>query len=142
MVDALWEAGRVLAPEGIVIDLRPITGPVIIEAVTAARTTAAVEVDSYGAAEDDAAADAAVRHALSRAWFAFEQSLKFVVEIDCDSAADLKTYAETGRRMREARIPYHDLEVRRNELSAATGEAAWLRCQRPSILSVYRKARP
>ena len=142
MVDALWEAGRVLVPEGIVIDVRPITAPVIIEAATAARTTGAVEIDSYGAAEDDAAADAAVRHALSRTWFAFEQSLKFVVEIDCESAADLKAYAETGRRMREAKIPYDELEMRRNELSVATGQAARLRCQRPSILSVYRKAGP
>jgi hypothetical protein len=139
MVDALCEAQRVLVPEGICIDIRPVTAPVRIEAVTAVRTAKAIEVDSYGAAEDDAAADAAVQQALSSKWFVFEQRCDFDFEVYCDSGADLRAYAETGRRMREARIPYDDLNSQRNELAAITGLPSRLRCHRPSMLSVYSK---
>ena len=60
MVDALLEARRVLVADGIVIDVRPITAPALIESVSAAQVTAAVEMNTYGATEDEAAADAAV----------------------------------------------------------------------------------
>src|SRR5438552_3384063 len=122
MVDALLEARRVLVAEGIVIDVRPITAPVIIESVSADRVTAAVEIDSYGAAEDDTAADVAVRHILSRAWFVFERSRHFDFEVYYDSATDLKAFVETSKRMRGASIPYQELEERRSELGAATGQ--------------------
>jgi hypothetical protein len=134
MVDALLEARRVLVAEGIVIDIRPITAPTIIESVSGDRVTAAFEIDSYGAAEDEAAADAAVRHILSRDWFAFEGSREFDFEVHCDSAMDLKAFVETSKRMRGASIPYQELE------SAATGQASRLRCHRPWKMSVYRKA--
>jgi hypothetical protein len=140
MVDALREAQRVLAPGGTVVDVRPLTARLVIELVTAERAVWAAEADANGAAEDDASADAAVRHALSRGWFAFQQSGQFDFEVYCDTAADLKTYTQTGRRMREANIPYEDLERRRRELSASTGAAARLRCHRPKMLSVYLKA--
>jgi hypothetical protein len=142
MVDALLEARRVLVAEGIVIDVRPITAPALIESVSADRVTAAVEIDSYGAAEDEAAADAAVRHALSHAWFAFERSRRFDFEIYYDSAADLKAFVETSKRMRGSRIPYQELEERRIELGAATRQPSRLRCHRPWTMSVYRKVSP
>jgi hypothetical protein len=142
MVDALLEARRVLMAEGIVIDVRPITAPAMIESVSADQVTSAVEIDSSGAVEDEAAADAAVRHALSHAWFAFERIRPFDFEVYCDSAADLKAFVETSKRMREARIPYQELEERRSELGAATGQPSRLRCHRPWIVSVYRKANP
>ena len=140
MVDALREAHRVLVPGGTVVDLRPLTARVVVEVVTADRADWAAEADAYGAAEDDASADAAVRHALSCGWFVLRRSDRFDFEVYCDTAADLKAYAEKGRRMREAKIPYEDLERRRREVSAATGQAARLRCHRPKMLSVYLKA--
>jgi len=142
MVDALLEARRVLVAKGVVIDISPITAPALIESVSAARVTAAVEVGAYGATEDEAAADAAVRHALSHGWFAFERSRPFDFEVYYDSAEDLKTFVETSKRMREASIPYQELEERRSELGAATGQPSRLRCHRPWTVSVYRKAGP
>ena len=140
MVDALREAHRVLAPGGTVVDVRPLTARVVIELVTADRADLAAEADAYGAAEDDASADAAVRHAVSCGWFAFQRSDRFDFEVYCDTAADLKAYAEMGRRMRDASIPYEDLERRRREVSASTEHAARLRCHRPKMLSVYLRA--
>jgi hypothetical protein len=140
MVDALLEVRRVLVAEGIVIDVRPVTAPVIIESVSADRVTTGVEVDAYGAVEDEAAADAAIRYALSNAWFAFHRSRQFDFEVYYDSAADLKAFVETSKRMRGASIPYRELEVRRRELGATTGQPSRLRCHRPWIMSVYCRA--
>jgi hypothetical protein len=142
IVDALLEAQRVLVAEGIVIDVPPITAPALIESVSAARVTAATEINAYGATEDETAADAAVWHALSHAWFAFELSRPFDFEAIAISAEDLKTLVETSKRMRQYRIPYQELEERRNELGAATGQPSRLRCHRPWIMNVYRKASP
>ena len=127
---------------GIVIDVRPITAPAIIESVSAGRVTAAVEIDANGAAEDEEAADVAVRHILSRGWFAFERSRLFDFEVHYDSITDLKAFVGMSKRMRGADIPYQELEERRIELAAATGRPSRLRCHRPWMVSVYRKASP
>ena len=137
MVDALREARRVLTPRGILVDVRPVTEPMVVEVVIAARAIRAKEVDACSTPEDVAAADAAVQYALSGEWFAFEKSLRFDFEIYCDTAADLRLYAQT-RQLREAEIPYEELEKRRRELGA-DGQTARLRCRRPWNLSSYRK---
>ena len=84
-----------------------------------------------------AAADAAVQLAVSREWLLFDTSLPFPFEIYCDSAAELRLYAE-ARKLRGAEIPYEELEERLRELSAEA-PAARLRCRRPWMLSTYRK---
>ena len=137
MVHALREAHRVLAPSGVLIDVRPVTAPLVVEVLIATEAAWAKTVDSYSAPEDVAAADAAVRHAVSREWLVFEKSLPFNFDIYCDSAAELSVYAE-AKKLCGAEIPYEDLEERRRELGAE-GHAARLRCRRPWMLSTYRK---
>jgi hypothetical protein len=66
MVNALREAQRVLTPSGVLIDVRPVTAPIVVEVVIATQTVWAKTVESYSAPEDVAAADAAVHHAVSR----------------------------------------------------------------------------
>ena len=136
MVDALREARRVLTPRGILIDVRPVTAPMVVEVVIAARAIWAKEVDACSTPED-MAADAAIQHSLSCEWFAFEKSHPFDLAIYCDTAADLRLYAQT-RKLREAEIPYEELEERWRELSA-DGQTARLRCRRPWMLATYRK---
>jgi hypothetical protein len=136
MVDALREARRVLTPRDILVDVRPVTAPMVVEVVIATRAIWATEVSSYVGAEDNAAADAAVQHALSDEWFVFEKRHPFNFEIYCDTAEDLKLYAQMHRRMREAEIPYEALEVRRCELS--DGPTARLRCRRSWVLSIKK----
>ena len=94
-------------------------------------------VNSYSAPEDVAAADAAVKHALSREWLVFGTRVPFNFEIYCDSAAELSVYAE-ARKLRGAQIPYEELEERRREL-CLEGRPARLRCVRPWMLSTYCK---
>ena len=138
MVNALREAHRVLTPSGVLIDIRPVIAPLVVEVVIAAQPVWAKPVESYSAPEDVAAAEAAVQHALVRDWLVFETSLSFPFEIYCDSAAELRVYAE-ARKLCGAEIPYEELEERRRELGSE-GQAARLRCRRPWMLSTYRKA--
>ena len=137
MVDALREAQRVLTPSGVLIDVRPVTVPIVVEVVIPTRAVWAKTVELYSAPEDVAAADAAVQHAVSREWITFETRVPFDFEIYCDSAAELSVYAE-ARKLRGADIPYEELEERRRE-SSSEGQTARLRCRRPWMLSTYRK---
>jgi len=137
MVNALQEARRVLTPNGVLVDVRPVTAPIIMEMVIDGQAVWAKTVDSYSAPEDVAAAGAAVQHALSNEWFVFETSLPFRFDIYCDTAAEFSVYAE-ARKLRGAEIPYQELEERRREFGAE-GQPARLRCRRPWMLSTYRR---
>jgi hypothetical protein len=137
MVNALREAQRVLTPSGVLIDVRPVTVPIVVEVVNATQAVWAKTIESYSAPDDVAAADAAVQHAVSREWLVFETRLPFQFEIYCDSAAELREYAE-ARKLRGAEIPYEELEERRREFGVE-GHAARLRCRRPWMLSTCRK---
>ena len=137
MVDALREARRVLKPQGVLVNVRPVTTPMVVQVVATTRTIWAKEVASYSTPEDVVAAEAAVQQALSGELFAFEKSLPYDFEIYCDTAADLSLYAQ-ARKLPEAEIPYEELEERRRELGA-DGQTARLRCRRPWLMSTYRK---
>lgn len=137
MVDALREARRVLTPRSVLIDVRPVVAPIVVEVIIAAQTIWMKEVESYSAPEEVAAADAAVQHAISAEWFAFEKYIPFDFEVFCDTAEELSAYVQ-DRKLHGEEIPYHELEERRRELGAG-GQAARLRCRRPWMLSTYRK---
>jgi hypothetical protein len=137
MVDALRESCRVLAPSGVLIDVRPLIEPLVVEVLIGAEPVWSNSVDSFSAPDDVAAAEAAARHAASLEWFAFESSLRFNFDVYCGTAAELRVYAE-GRRLEGAEIPYEQLDERRREL-AATGHPARLRCRRPWMVSTWRR---
>ena len=62
--------------------------------VIATHTVWPKTVYTYSAPEDVAAADTAVQLAVSREWLVFDTSLPFPFEIYCDSATELRVYAE------------------------------------------------
>ena len=137
MVDALREANRVLTPPGVLIDVRPVMAPIAVEVVIANEAAWAKTIELYSAPEDNAAADAAVQHDVSRAAFVFERHIGFDFEIYCDSVAELRAYVE-ARKLRGAEIPYDELEERQRGFETQSQEAR-LRCRRPWMLSTYRK---
>ena len=137
MVNALREAQRVLTPSGVLINVHPLIAPIEVAVLIATRPVWTKTLDLFSAPEDVAAADAAVQIGVSRKWLTHESSVSFDFDIYCDSAAELRVYAE-ARKLRGAEIPYEELEGRRRELAAGV-RAARLRCRRPWKLSTYRK---
>jgi len=137
MVDALREAHRVLKPSGAPIDVRPVTAPIVLEVVIATHAVWAKTIYTYSAQEDVAAADAAVRLAVSCDGFSSTRVFRPLFETYCDSAAELRLYAG-ARKLRGGEIPYEELEEPLRELGAEA-TAARLRCRRPWMLSTYRK---
>jgi hypothetical protein len=119
----------------VLVDVRPLVAPIVVEVIVAAQAVWARTVESYSAPDDVAAADDAVRHAVSREWLAFETRFPFPCEIYCDTADELHAYF-ASRKLRGARIPYKVLEERRHEFGAE-GQAARLRCRRAWSLSIY-----
>jgi hypothetical protein len=139
MVDALREAHRVLTPSGVLIDVRPVAAPIVMEVVIAGEAVWTQAYDAYSAQADVEAADAAVGRVLSSEWLVFETRSPFDFEIYSDSGDDLRAYFET-HKLSGAEIPYEELEERRRA-SGTEGQTARLRCRRPWMLTRYRKLR-
>jgi hypothetical protein len=137
MVDALREAGRVLTASGVLINIRPVLQPMSVEVVAGRRTIWTKQVAPCSTPEDVEAAEVAMRRAVECKWFAGEERIAYDLEIHCDTAADLRTYAQ-NRKLVESEIPYDELEQRRCALVSAGREAGVL-CRRPWMLSSYRK---
>ena len=137
MVDALSEARRVLAPSGVLLDVRPVVKPIEVEVIGSRQRVWARTVDCFSAPEDIAAADGAMRHALASEWLVFQRSLPFRFEIECDNTAELREYVG-ARKLRGEEIPYEELDAQQR-VSARQGYAARLRCSRPWMLNAYRR---
>ena len=136
MVDALREAYRVLTSWGMLIDVRPIIAPIVVEVVVGTQVVWGKIIESYSAPDDIAAADAAMRHAIAREWFVFDSDLSFDFEIFCDTSTELSAYAE-ARKLQGEEIPYAELEERRR--LCGEEQKARVRCRRRWMLSTYRK---
>jgi len=137
MVDALREARRVLTPSGILLDVRPVTAPMVLDIVSGNHSLWATGVNTLSGAEEHAAADTAVDEALAAGWFVFESRCPFDVEIYCDTVAELSDYAQQ-RKLQELEMACEDVEAQRSAV-CADGKASRLRCRRRWMLSRYRK---
>lgn len=93
MVHALQQIRRVLAPEGVMIDLRPLAGNWPVEVVTgrASREVGRV-TDLPQGLEDDAAANRTMDTAAANGWFVREGEERFPLYYYWDSPNELEAY--------------------------------------------------
>lgn len=93
MVHALDEIRRVLAPKGVLIDLRPISDRWSVEVFSSreVRDTGSV-IDTSSAVADDKAADLAIASAEANGWFKREDEAFFPIHYVWDTASDMETW--------------------------------------------------
>ena len=95
MVNALGEIRRVLVPDGILIDLRPLLEHAPVEIVSARETQIAGTVDQL---PEDRASDVAADHAITQAeqqgWFVKEREEFFPFNYYWDSPKEAQEYLE------------------------------------------------
>ena len=95
MVHALGEIHRVLVPDGILIDLRPIADNWTIEVFSARETHETGHVtDLPLGLEDDEAANQAMRDAESKGWFTREDKTFFPLHYIWDTASNMEKWID------------------------------------------------
>lgn len=93
MVHALGDIRRVLVPDGILIDLRPVLDRWAVEVVSAreARETGRLQDFSTGIADDEAA-NGAVARASENAWFSRDQEEFFPFYYSWDTPSEMEEW--------------------------------------------------
>lgn len=95
MVHALGEIHRTLAPEGVLIDLRPLCDRWSIEVFSARETRQTGRVtDLPPGLEDDAAANRAMAQAESNGWFMRERETFFPLHYVWDTASEMEKWVD------------------------------------------------
>jgi hypothetical protein len=95
MVHALGEIQRVLVPDGILIDLRPLCDRWLIEVVSGRETRQTGHVtDLPLGLEDDEAANQAMREAEANGWFKREGEEFFPIHYVWDTASDMEKWVD------------------------------------------------
>lgn len=95
MAHALDEIRRVLKPNGILLDLRPVQDNWSVEVVSSAGWQAAGRLSDLPAAlEDDEAAFQAMREAESNGWFVKEKEEEFDFFYYWDTPSEMKEFME------------------------------------------------
>lgn len=93
MVHALREIRRVLIPNGILIDLRPVLDRWTVEVASARATSQTGRVTDFPVGlEDDAAANQAMTESESQGWFVREREEFFPFVYSWDSANELEEW--------------------------------------------------
>jgi len=95
MVHALGEIQRVLVPDGILIDLRPIADQWPVEVFSARETRQTGQMtDLPLGLEDDSAANQAMANAESKGWFTREDETFFPLHYVWDTASDMEKWID------------------------------------------------
>jgi len=137
MVHALEESGRVLARNGRIIDIRPVTSYPPIEVITGDGTRLAGRADDSLGLPDDQAANHAVAEALRQGVFFKETEAQFQFMYYWDTLAQMQAYVEE-RLSDWIILGKTTLQNVSRLLSESSGQVQ-LRLSLEVLISVYRK---
>lgn len=136
MVHALRGIWRVLAPGGVLLDLRPFPENSPVEVVADGRATFAGRLDEPPNDPDDVAANESLIQVEREGLFACERRGAFDLFYYWDTPKDMKAYID--QEWMQARLP-EDVLAEAIRLMASAGEGARVRLQRNMIISRWRK---
>jgi hypothetical protein len=141
MVHALREIWRVLAPDSLLLDLRPLSGAWPVEVVSAGGVMVTGHVDESDAARvaDDRAADAALAAVAQAGLFARERDGAFDFSWYWDSLGEAQ--AHIAEKWPEARVPEEVLAETQRQMARA-GDGARVRATARVVISRWRRLGP
>jgi hypothetical protein len=137
MVHALEESWRVLRPNGVMIDVRPVSSYPPVEIVSGTESQLAGHIDDTKDRADDIATDEALDQVLQRGLFEQQKAEQFSFSLYWNSVDDMQTYAK-DRWSKDEQIPSH-VSRQAKRLVDVAGDAAKIRLRRPVILATYEK---
>jgi len=136
MVHALEEIWRVLAPGGVMVDLRPFTEHSPVEVVADGQVTSAGRLDEPQTDPDDWAANEALAQIERERVFICERRGAFDLLYYWDTPGEMKAYIDGEWTV--ARLP-EDVFAAASRLAALAGASAGVRVRRNMIISRWRK---
>ena len=96
MVHALKEIRRVLKPDGVLIDVRPLMDRWQVEVISAREIRATGRVDDFPVGlEDDAAANQAIAHAAQNGWFSGSGQDFFSYAYSWDTPGEMEEWIDS-----------------------------------------------
>lgn len=140
MVHALREIWRVLAPEGVLIDLRPLSAGWPVEVVVGQQAAVAGLVDDSPGVPLDTAANESLEQAAREGLFAREREGSFKYLWYWDTPDEMKAYLEENWAP-DAILPDEVLAEARRLINKA-GEGGRARVRLHMIISAWRKISP
>jgi len=141
MVHALKDVWRVLVDDGTLLDLRPLPAEYCLELVTPDAAIPIGKTDTTARAQDDAAADAAVRLMVDEGLFALRRRVEFDVDILWDTVGDLERFI--AKRTTRVSPSYAELERAYQKASVGSNAPPQLRTNRRLTLAAFgRRGRP
>jgi hypothetical protein len=136
MVHALEESWRVLTPDGVLVDTRPLSGDVRLDVIADSGTKFAGFVDDSSSIPYDEASDQALETALGKGLFLKEEETDFIFADYWDTLEQLRSYTEENWEM--THIPekvWHKAE----DLVSQSEGAVQIRISDKNLFTRYRK---
>jgi len=137
MVHALREVWRVLAPDGVLIDLRPFFCSWSVEVVTEKQVLFAGRLDDSGRQYKDLLSNAALAQVQREGWFALEQEASFDYFFYWDTPDEMKAYIHEDWEPRTY-LP-EEVWAEAQRLVASAGSNTRVRVRENIIISRWRK---
>jgi len=127
----------VLAPQGVLIDLRPFFRSWPVEVVTDNQVLFAGRLDDSGRQHKDLLSNAALEQVKREGWFAFEQEASFDYFFSWDTPDEMKAYIHEDWEPRTYLL--EDVWAEAQRLVLSIGENSRVRVRQNLLISRWRK---